>query len=88
MPEFPSELLDRVLASSLPRDEIEAALQTDGSVSLRLSQVARHLAPAHVVERSYDTLTARLHYRLRPMAAGETSGQVVEQKADARRARV
>ena len=78
MTQFPRELLERIMAAPVPRAEIAKALGTTASVSMILSQKARHLPQPHVVERRFDPETGKIQYLLRVAAAGEMAGIVTE----------
>lgn len=76
MAEIPQELIARLLAGPVPRDDVATSLGAKGSVSVLLSAHARRMRPSHVVER-YST-GAAISYRLRPREPGEVSGQIKE----------
>ena len=77
MSKLSTAMVNRLMAGPVPRVAIATDLNTTESVTMTLKIHAQFMTPPHVVERHHGR-GKETSYSLRPIAAGERGGEVVE----------
>jgi hypothetical protein len=76
--EFPEHLILELTKGWVTRQQILKILDIDGGVRARITGQARRMTPPHVAERREKGVPFEVAFHLRPAAAGEQPGELIE----------